>query len=84
MNADYQLAFSLLAIGMITVFIILLLVVYVGKAIILFTNRFIKLPVTEKIAEVKQTISPKKLAAISAAVSIVTNGKGIVEKVEKL
>ncbi|MFB6340479.1 hypothetical protein ACE1ET_02095 [Saccharicrinis sp. FJH62] len=84
MNSDYQMAFSLLAIGMITVFIILMLVVYVGKAIILFTNRFIKLPLEEKIAEVRQTINPKKLAAISAAVSIVTNGKGVVEKVEKL
>ena len=84
MNADYQMAFSLLAIGMITVFVILMLVVYVGKAIILFTNRFIKVPVAEKIAEVKQAINPKKLAAISAAVGIVTNGKGVVEKVEKL
>ncbi|MFC0875974.1 hypothetical protein ACE01N_05245 [Saccharicrinis sp. FJH2] len=84
MNSDYQMAFSLLAIGMITVFIILMLVVYVGKAIILFTNRFIKLPAEKKLAEVKQTISSKKLAAISAAVSIVTNGKGVVEKVEKL
>lgn len=84
MSSDYQTAFMLLAIGMITVFIILVLVVNVGRAIILFTNRYIKLPVSVEPPVVTSAIAAKKLAAISAAVNIATRGRGMIEKVEKI
>lgn len=83
MSEDYQTAFMLLTIGMITVFIILVLVVNVGRAIILFTNRYVKLPMPV-VSSAKPVVNYKKLAAIAAAVSSVTKGKGIVEKVEKI
>jgi oxaloacetate decarboxylase gamma subunit len=41
-------ALFLLVVGMLTVFVILMLVVAVGNLIILFTNRFCRLPTMPK------------------------------------
>lgn len=84
MNEDFQTAMLLMSVGMLTVFIILLLVVYVGKGIIMITNRL----------EIKQNVIPSKvsssaiaankIAAITAAVNIVTQGKGRIDNIEKI
>jgi len=68
-------ALTLLAIGMITVFVILTLVVLVGNLLIKVVNRLTP--------EDRAEISPRKLAAITAAVEVVTEGKGKVSRIEK-
>lgn len=82
---DFNTALLLMAVGMVTVFIILLIVMGLGKALIAFVNKF----VPEDAAPTKKAQGPAPipsnvLAAISAAVSVVTQGKGKVAKVEKI
>ena len=77
-------ALTLLAIGMIMVFLILTLVVVVGNLVIGITNRYIR----EATQPAKATgggkaIQPRKLAAIAAVVDVITRGKGRVDSIEK-
>lgn len=77
-------ALTLLAIGMIMVFLILSLVVVVGNLVIGITNRYIR----EAEPHAKGTASGKaiqlrKLAAIAAVVDVLTHGKGRVDSIEK-
>lgn len=85
MESNFDLALELLGVGMITVFFILFIVVFLGNVIIQFVNRFI--PEIKTIPAVvtpnSSTIDPKKMAAIVAAVQIVSEGKGKVVNVEK-
>ena len=83
--SNIQTALLLMVVGMVTVFIILLIVIGLGKALIAFVNKF----VPEEEAPAKKAHGPAPipsnvLAAISAAVSVVTQGKGKVAKVEKI
>lgn len=82
---NFDVALQLLGIGMLTVFTILFLVVLLGNLIIRFVNRFIpELQIVSKTIPSKSvSIDPKKMAAIVAAVQIVTSGKGKVVNVEK-
>lgn len=84
MSDEYALAFKLLGVGMITVFLILFLVVVFGNVIIRIVNKYF--PEEEKIlsSDTGIGIGRKKLAAITAAVSIATRGKGKVKNIEKL
>ncbi len=85
MSENFQEAFTLLGVGMVTVFIILLVVVLLGNGIILFVNRFY--PEIAKSSGVdggvSGSLSVSKTAAIVAAVKVVTKGKGRVVKIEK-
>ncbi len=74
MDGELSTALSLLAIGMITVFIVLLLVVLTGNVLIRLVNR---LSLTEG------QISAAKVAAISGAVEAFTQGRGKITKIEK-
>ena len=78
--------YELLAIGMLTVFVILILVVVTGNLIVWFVNHFLPEKVKEKVAITinSATINPQKMAAIVSAVQVVTKGKGKVVKVEKM
>ncbi|MCD8193833.1 MAG: OadG family protein, partial [Tannerellaceae bacterium] len=77
-------------VGMSTVFIILLIVINFGKGLIFLVNKY----APEEIISKKTTpatarampggISPQTTAAIAAAVSMVTSGKGKVTKIEKI
>jgi len=85
MSENFEIALQLLGVGMVTVFAILFLVVFIGDAIVLFVNRFIgeekkEMPI---VLEEKSAIDPKKSAAIESAIQIVTQGKGKVVKIEK-
>ncbi|GET26382.1 OadG family protein [Prolixibacter sp. NT017] len=84
MSGEYALAFKLLGVGMITVFLILFLVVVFGNVIIRLVNRYF--PEAEKIlsSNTGEGISRKKLAAITAAVNMATRGKGKITNIEKL
>lgn len=82
---EFNTALLLMAVGMVTVFIILLIVMGLGKALIAFVNKYV--PEEEAPAKKSQAPAPipaNVLAAINAAVSVVTHGKGKVAKVEKI
>ncbi|MDX9880875.1 MAG: OadG family protein [Prolixibacteraceae bacterium] len=86
---DFGLALELLGVGMITVFIILSFVVVIGNLIIRFVNKYIpeeKASVVRAVAagSSRNGPDPRKIAAITSAVSIVTRGKGKVTKIEKM
>ena len=79
---NLNIALLLMIVGMATVFAILLIVIYLGKGLIALVNKY----APEEVVEVR----PRELecdvimAAISAAVTVVTQGKGKVAKVEKI
>jgi len=73
-------ALFLLAIGMITVFIILMLVILCGKLLITVVNKY--LPEEEKIK--RESADDKAKHVIQQIVNKVTNSKGVIEKIEKL
>jgi len=77
-------ALTLLAIGMIMVFLILVLVVVVGNLVIGITNRTIRevTPPANGTGGGK-AIQPRKLAAIAAVVDVITRGSGRVDSIEK-
>jgi oxaloacetate decarboxylase (Na+ extruding) subunit gamma len=86
MDGKMDLALQLLGIGMLTVFAMLFLVVFIGNMIILFVNKFAS--EEETVVPMKRplvdAIDPKKMSAIISAVQTVTGGKGKVVKVEKV
>lgn len=79
-------ALLLMVVGMATVFAILLIVINLGKALIALVNKY----APEEAAPVKASanvpapVPGNILAAINAAVTVVTQGKGKVAKVEKI
>lgn len=79
-------ALQLMIIGMSTVFSVLLLVILLGNLLIRVINKYIpeeesKISNTEN----KSTlIDPSVVQAIQVAVAKMTNGKGKVEKIEKI
>ena len=83
-------ALGLLAVGMLTVFSILLIVIFLGKALIAIINKVA--PAEEPKKAVKVAAAPAAPAAVSAktqsiiqaAVSQLTGGKGKVAKITKL
>ena len=83
---NLNIALLLMIVGMATVFAILLIVIYLGKGLIALVNKY----APEEVAPADQASkSPAAvpcniMAAISAAVTVVTQGKGKVAKVEKL
>lgn len=85
--SNFEIALQLLGIGMITVFAILFLVVFIGNTIIKVVNRY--MPEVEKTNTAKLQTTPslaidsRKVSAIVAAVQSVTQGKGKVVKIEK-
>ena len=90
MTQELSTALLLLAVGMITVFIILSLVVASGHLIIRLVNRFSNyVPSRSTLARKAiptntSTLSPKKVAAMVAAVQILTAGNGKIVKIERV
>lgn len=76
MSPDFSTALSLMAIGMITVFVVLMLVVITGKVLTRLVNRWDK-------GTDEGAMAPVKVAVISAAVEAFTEGKGHITKIEK-
>ena len=81
---NLQTALLLMVVGMTTVFAILLIVIYLGKLLIYLVNKY----APEEVVPVKKAAGPAPipaniLAAITAAVNVVTSNKGKVVKVEK-
>lgn len=84
MSEDINTALMLLGVGMITVFIVLSCVVFLGNLLILYVNKFV--PEAVKISRKPTSggkIAAVKIAAISTAIEIFTKGKGSVERIKK-
>lgn len=80
-------AFGLLAVGMLTVFAILLIVINLGKLLIAIVNKIA--PAEEvkkavKTAAVPVAVDAQTQSIIKAAVDQLTGGKGQVTKITKL
>ena len=82
-------AFKLLVVGMLTVFCILLIVIYFGKLLISLVNKFApeEAPATKTSTLKSPSAAPvdaQTMSIIQAAISQITGGKGKVTKVEKI
>lgn len=89
MEGNISQALQLLAVGMLTVFMILLIVINFGKLLILAVNKFApEEEVVKKGAPAKsaapQAVDATVKAVIDAAVSQITGGKGHAAKITKL
>lgn len=86
MNTEMSTALMLMAVGMITVFAILMVVYIVGTLIISVTNKLYKekVPVIAPVIAQQSSITPQKLSAIITAVGISTLGKGTVTSIQKI
>ena len=83
MEGDFSTALMLLAVGMITVFAVLCLVVLLGNLLIRIVNKFHKeIPLV--IENEANAFNGDKLAAIVAAVEVVTRGRGKVTSISKM
>ncbi len=93
---NIQIGLLLMVVGMTTVFMILLIIIYLGKGLIALVNRYVpeevivkkQVPVMASAAmpvtpPVNAGLSDRETAAIVSAVSAVTGGKGKVVKIEK-
>ena len=77
----------LMVVGMATVFVILLIVIYLSKYLITVVNKVAPEETPKKAPAVAPTADTKNnstIDAIKAAVEILTAGKGQVIKIEKL
>ena len=74
----------LMVVGMVTVFIILLVVINLGKLLITLVNKFAPDEVQAKVSAQRAIADNDSVAAIKAAVKVLTAGKGKVVKIEKL
>lgn len=85
MPQEIYTAIELSAIGIVTVFIILYLITLSGRLLISFTNRFLyPRPDETKTDIAPPTISSSTVAAITATVEVITQGKGRIVSIEKL
>ena len=77
-------ALLLMVVGMITVFLILLIVIELGTLLIRFVNTYF--PEEEPAAKPSAALPSDSLTEqiIAAAVQTVTKGKGHVQKIEKI
>ena len=77
-------AFFLMIVGMLTVFIILLAVIYLGKLLITCVNKYFPEDEQPTAPATPAAASPLTGQIIEAAVKAVTGGKGRVEKIERI
>jgi len=83
---NIETAILLMVVGMATVFVILLIVIYLGKLLITLVNKYApeEVPAKKEALQGPAPIPGNIMAAITAAVNVVTLGKGKITKVEKL
>lgn len=74
----------LMVVGMVTVFIILLIVINFSKLLIYLVNKIAPAEEHVKVSPQRAIADNDSVAAIKAAVKVLTAGKGKVVKIEKL
>jgi len=83
MDQNIQLGIQLLMVGMLSVFIILGIVVSLGKLLILTVNKYSKEPQKQKRHQ-NNRINRNHLVALSAVVETVTQGQGVIKSITKV
>lgn len=83
MNGNMLEALMLMCIGMSAVFVVLLIIIFFGNALVSIVNKFFPEEVVASKEVPTATIAPDVAQAISKAVAQLTGGKGKVEKIEK-
>ena len=85
---NFSQALLLMVVGMCTVICVLLVIIAFGNLLIRFVNKFVPAEEVKPQATSQQTsamvVSPTVEKAIAKAVDALTNGKGRVEKVERI
>ena len=81
-----EIGLILMVVGMVTVFIVLLIIINLCKGLIALVNKYapeedVK---PKKAAPVKAAIAPEIMQVIQQTVNVVTGGKGTVANVEKI
>jgi len=91
MTENLHTALTVMAVGMVTVFMILSLVVLTGKLLIAAVNKFAPAPETLTKKRSKKSLSKtlagkekETIAALVAAVEAVTGGQGKITSIEKV
>ncbi|MBP5704657.1 MAG: OadG family protein [Paludibacteraceae bacterium] len=88
MEGNFVEALKLMAVGMITVFAVLGLVIAMGNALIRFVNKYVpedEKPAPKAVASsASAAIAPDVRAAVELAVAKITGNKGKIEKIEKI
>ena len=77
-------ALIITAVGMVTVFFILFLIVFVGNLLIRFCNKYLPEEVRVKKPDKSGDHTPQIHQAIEAAIDVFTKGKGKVTNIRKL
>jgi len=80
---NLELGLLLLLVGMTTVFAILILIIYLGKFLIAVVNKYVPEEVLVKAPDRSAAIPMNVVAAITAAVNVVTHSKGKIINIEK-
>ena len=86
MNEGFSMALMLLAVGMITVFTILALIVVVGNILISLVNKYIPESKISKVVRIAASgaIDSRKMAAIVSAVDVISGGTANVTSITKV
>ncbi|MDD2284585.1 MAG: OadG family protein [Paludibacter sp.] len=77
-------AILIMAVGMITVFFILFLIVLIGDLIIRLSNKYLPEEAVAVKAKKTGTSSDNTMKAIEAAIDVITNGRGKVTNIKKI
>ncbi len=77
-------ALIITAVGMITVFFILFLIIFIGNLLIRFANKYLPEEVAVKKTSRTNNDAPQIYQAIEAAIGVFTKGKGKATNIRKL
>jgi len=83
MDPNIQLGLQLLLVGMVSVFFILGIVIIIGKVLIFVANKFAPEP-SQSIMPQRVSSNGKHIAAITAVVETVTQGRGSIASIKKM
>ncbi len=81
---NFSLGLTLMAVGMITVFAILLIVIYLSKLLIVLINKYAPAEVPPAKGSAAGAVSPVVRRIIAATVAQITGGRGRVKSIDKL
>lgn len=84
MSELYSQAFLILVVGMVTVFGILILIVFAGQMLIRITNYYHHADAAKRIHPKEELFAKKEIVVITAVVSHLTAGQGTIDSIKKL
>lgn len=84
MSELYSQAFLILLVGMVTVFGILLLIVFAGQMLIRITNYYHQSGKVKQSHPIDNLKAKKEIAVITATVAHLTGGQGHIDSIQKI